>query len=369
MSFSALHQSTSCSNSSTSSTTLSRVTQPATRLLASFLGIRSVSVNVLIEKEVIHVRPDRVDDEEATLRGVVTIKLPGRRTVRSLGVVLEGTCILYGAEEFEEERSTPLLLRRDLDFGEETLEAGDYSFMFTIDVPSNAASGQRCPFGTIKYYLTATLDLAFDGSTINSDPVRVWIGSPQPGEFLLPSYELSHEHISPDLGPFRAHLFSPHLATASLVQVRLTFASIPKSLNIFAIRMLLDQTFLVHYADPRRPKGPFVDTHALKWVDPSIPSDTSLSNHQVNQKLLIGQEWEYEGIFRVLGENTIRGSTVAPGDNKIEVSHTLSVEIRYRVDGTKALLSTKVSVPVWMDDVRLSLLIPSHQRVLRVGRG
>lgn len=90
-------------------TELRNATDPLAEMLAALLGIKSSRVELVVDRDVIIVKPiypslseaEEVDPE-AILRGVVNVRLPGKRLVRRLKVVLEGTCVLFGTRIIHE---------------------------------------------------------------------------------------------------------------------------------------------------------------------------------------------------------------------------------------------------------------------------
>lgn len=72
---------------------------------------------------------------------------------------------------------------------------------------------------------------------------------------------------------------------------------------------------------------------------------------ELQTKLSAGERWTTTGVFRVGDESRVRGSTVPGGENRIVVSHRMSVEIRYQVDGNSERRASTVTFPVNIDDV------------------
>ena len=90
-------------------TELRNATDPLAEMLAALLGIQSSRVELVVDRDVIIVKPTYPSlseaeevDPEAILRGVVNVRLPGKRLVRRLKVVLEGTCVLFGTRIIHE---------------------------------------------------------------------------------------------------------------------------------------------------------------------------------------------------------------------------------------------------------------------------
>ncbi|KAJ8294466.1 hypothetical protein OF846_002310 [Rhodotorula toruloides] len=365
-------------------------------MLASLFS--SPTVKVTLSEDEVFVHPVDADypTQDPVLRGTTLLSLPSRKAVKRIKVVLEGLCdVQAGAGNPYE---TTLVLRKELetDLGGECISEGHHAFNFAFIIPSTTPASQRCIYGRIRYYVKATVE--FDGvlsPSVCSPSVAFWVcGNPSPPGELPSTTDLSFQHFSEDLGPVGIGVSSPHLTVAALVNIRLSLLGPVKPVTIISVNGIITQTFEVTYADGRvaRPKP---KAHVLTKVDqkaspslvvpihnpatcteepgqldegaipaqtnPCVPApsfrpvskccaihpDVPVPDPSPLVHLEAGQEFHHARICRVPTDDHVRPSTLdGSRGTRIRVSHVLSVEVRYKKDGSDEEMVLTMGKPV-----------------------
>lgn len=70
------------------------------------------------------------------------------------------------------------------------------------------------------------------------------------------------------------------------------------------------------------------------------------------KQLVPGEEWTYSRVCRVPDDDHVRPTTLEASDGRIRASHTISVEIKYRVDGEEKEKVLRLTKPVTITSVR-----------------
>ncbi|KAM0751701.1 hypothetical protein T439DRAFT_379800 [Meredithblackwellia eburnea MCA 4105] len=340
--------------------------------MLQFLASTSSSLSVSIENPVVFTSPGAADHlheaEEPVLRGSVKLSLPHNRRVSKLKVTLTGTCECFaGPGGWSKETSNTIVRTLDLDFHDEELAQGEHTFGWNFTIPSSTAASGGSPFGKTTHQVSATLE--FSTGFINhlsSNHERFWIVPLQTDPGDVPnSFEMTHEHQSDSLGPLRISLFSPHLTIGALLNLRLFVGAPPSSLTVVSVRAYLTEYFTVAYEDSQRPQVQQPRVSALTHINDNSSTPTLSSVDYVNKRLGEGRDWTYTSIFRMPDCTSARPTTLSGGDAKITVSHKLSVEVRFRLSGSKSLKETNITFPVTVGScVSMidSLLLPQYAK-------
>ncbi|GAA5927512.1 hypothetical protein JCM3775_006004 [Rhodotorula graminis] len=357
----------------------------------------SPTVSVTLSQDIVfvHALESPFPSQDPVVHGTTLIKLPSRKAIRRVKVVLEGLCDACGGGALPYETTSVLSKSLEHDLAGEVFEAGNHAFNFTFIIPSSTPASQRSCYGRTRYYVKALVE--FDGMLnggVVSPPVALWISAnpSPPGEIPFP-LDLSFQHFSPDLGPVGVGISSPHLTVAALCNVRLSLLGPPKPVSIVSVVGVITQTFTVHYRDgtvarpkpmnltlkkvdhtaspslsvpihnpatcsvapgpvidlPRQVEQPIVNLPSFRPVstcctihpDVDVPDPTPLARVEA------GQEFHHSRICRVPDDDHVRPSTL-DGSPKtvIRVSHQLSVEVRYRKDGDTEDMILTMGKPV-----------------------
>ncbi|BGO98424.1 Proteophosphoglycan 5 [Rhodotorula toruloides] len=364
-------------------------------MLASLFSSPTVKVTLNQDEIFVHPVDEDYPTQDPVLRGTTLLSLPSRKAVKRIKVVLEGLCdVQAGAGNPYE---TTLVLRKELetDLGE-FFDEGNHAFNFAFIIPSTTPVSQRCIYGRTRYYVKATVE--FDGvlsGSVSSPSVAFWVcGNPSPPGELPSTTDLSFQHFSEDLGPVGVGVSSPHLTVAALVNIRLSLLGPVVPVTIVSVNGIITQTFEVSYADGRiaRPKP---KAHVLTKVDqkaspslvvpihnpatcteepgqldegaipaqtnPPVPApsfrpvskcctphpDVPVPDPTPLVHLKAGQEFHHARICRVPTDDHVRPSTLdGSRGTKIRVSHVLSVEVRYKKDGSDEEMVLTMGKPV-----------------------
>lgn len=219
---------------------------------------------------------------------------------------------------------------------------------------------------------------------------------------LLPSLSSTDEFWSATQ-PVGIGVSSPHLTVAALVNIRLSLLGPVKPVTIISVNGIITQTFEVTYADGRvaRPKP---KAHVLTKVDqkaspslvvpihnpatcteepgqldegaipaqtnPCVPApsfrpvskccaihpDVPVPDPSPLVHLEAGQEFHHARICRVPTDDHVRPSTLdGSRGTRIRVSHVLSVEVRYKKDGSDEEMVLTMGKPVTITSWCVSL--------------
>ncbi|KAL8286279.1 hypothetical protein RQP46_004767 [Phenoliferia psychrophenolica] len=294
---------------------------------------------------------------ESALRGLVKLELPTKRKLRSLFVVIRGENAKVaevgrnGNEAWAHLKGveTDVTMERRLDFeveGVEEMESGEHVFEFDFPIPHSTAASGPTRFLQTRHTVTASLEFATGRlTTVSSPSVRFWVVPlrNQPTE-IPETFELSYEHNSTELGPLRIHLFSPQLTLGALIHGSLFIASPPSPLTITSIRLFLTSS---HRVVPAHPDVDFPISHlADTGSSPTVSEFDS-----VNKVLDAGQEWHYKGIFVMpqCWPDHAEPTTLAGQDSRVNTTHKLSLQIRFKSTSASSIKATTISLPVVVD--------------------
>ncbi|KAI5477091.1 Immunoglobulin E-set domain protein [Pseudohyphozyma bogoriensis] len=336
------------------SSSKSRPDNPRSRSGSPMFGglLASPTLRVTIAEEILFLHPadGETPTEDPWLSGSVTLWLPKARTLKQLTVRLQGRQDIGYPDGRPYESAITLdkvvsLLEKDLE-----LEKGEHTFAFSIIVPSSTGPYERCQHGRLRHTVVAKAEgIGGMGGDIVSNTKQLFlIVNPGGAGESEPPPSLDHkiEGMVDEIGPYTMALQSQHIMVGGLMLLRFNLLSPPADMMIFSIKVKINQHFVLKsFTSPGFTSTPPVDSRTVCQIDATNHanfgkveeksiggrSGSQTPAHGPMKILSKGESFTLFHLARLPNDNMIRPSTHPGTDTGINVTHTASIEMTYKI--------------------------------------
>ncbi|KAK4702557.1 hypothetical protein P7C70_g3666, partial [Phenoliferia sp. Uapishka_3] len=319
------------------------------------IGLAQPTLHLSLTEELLylHPAPEGTPTEDPWVSGNVTLWLPKARNLRHLTVRLLGKMEIAWPDNRPYESAIVLdklvtLFEEDKDV---LLSKGEHTFAFSIIVPSSTATYERCAFGRVRHSVTAKAKGlgAMGGDVISNEKTLFLIVNPGGAGASSPPPPLHHkiEGIVDEVGPYTIALQSQNIMIGGLLLLRFNIVSPPTDLEIYSLKVKINQHFhLRSSSDPAHKLSPPVDPRTVLIIDSAHPANfgkvdgpadaaaRSISRAPTLGPLTVvprGEGFKVHHLARLPNDNLLRPTTQPGTETGIAVSHTIAVEVTYRV--------------------------------------
>ncbi|KAM0748179.1 hypothetical protein T439DRAFT_328164 [Meredithblackwellia eburnea MCA 4105] len=313
------------------------------------IGLAQPSLHVSLVEELLYLHPSpEGPSDDPLVSGTVTLTLPKAKAVRHLTVRLLGKQDIGWPDGTPYESGHILdkvvsLVESDQDV---LLAKGTHTFTFSIIVPSQSATYERCRYGRVRHSVIAKAKGigSMGGDVVSNERVLFLIVNPGGAGASAPPPPLHHkiEGVVDEIGPYTAALQSQHTMVGGLLLLRFSLVSPPTDIHIYSVKVKINQIFTLHSTiNPKHklqcPPDPRIiinidGSHPANFGHIDQPPSRPGSPHLGPMKVVTqGNSFCISHLARLPNDNHLRPTTQPGTVTGISVSHEIAIEMTYRI--------------------------------------